>query len=88
VINKVLMQICAKVGGEPWAIDNLPFTRQPTIIIGLDVYNKNNRAIIGCCGTLNNTFTRYSSTVRIVPLGSDLSEQIGEAVAEVIGHVS
>ena len=26
ICNKILVQICAKVGGIPWAIDRLPFT--------------------------------------------------------------
>ena len=25
ICSKILIQICAKVGGEPWAIERLPF---------------------------------------------------------------
>jgi aubergine-like protein len=81
------MQICAKIGGEPWAVDNMPFTKQPTMVVGLDVYNKNGQSIIGCCSTLNSTFTRYSSTVKTAPLGSDYSQKISEAISESINHV-
>ncbi len=88
MVNKILMQICAKVGGEPWAVDNIPFTNQPTMIVGIDVYNKNGKSILGCCATLNSTFTRYSSTVKYVEQGSDLSGKIAEAVAESVRHVN
>jgi aubergine-like protein len=86
VVNKILIQICAKVGGEPWAIDKLPFTGAPTMVVGIDVYNKHGKTIIGCCGTTNRTFTKYVSVCKFQDQGEDLSEKIAECLTEVANH--
>jgi len=39
IISKVLIQMNAKVGGVPWAVDNLPFMKEPTMICGMDVFH-------------------------------------------------
>ncbi len=81
------MQICAKVGGEPWAVDNLPFTNNPTMVVGLDSYNKGEHTILGCCSTLNRSFTRYASIVKSVRQGADLSDDIADAIRDSIQEV-
>jgi aubergine-like protein len=86
VINKVLIQICAKVGGEPWAVDKFPFTGAPTMVVGIDVYNKNGKSIIGCCGTTNRTFTKYVSVCKTEDQGLDISGKIAECLIEVSAH--
>ncbi len=82
------MQICAKLGGEPWGIDNLPFTKVPTMIIGLDVYNKNGRSIVGCCASFNNRFTRYLSCVKDEEQGKPLDGIIRDCILEVVQMVN
>jgi aubergine-like protein len=81
------MQICAKVGGEPWAIDKIPFTNIPTMVVGIDVYNKSGKAIIGCCATFNNTFTKYASIVKTADQGDDLSGKVAECIQEGLANV-
>jgi len=39
IVNKILIQINAKIGGIPWAVDNLPFMDKPTMICGMDVFH-------------------------------------------------
>lgn len=39
IISKVLIQMNAKLGGTPWAVDNLPFMKEPTMICGMDVFH-------------------------------------------------
>jgi aubergine len=39
IINKVLIQIAAKIGGIPWTVDNLPFMDKPAMICGMDVFH-------------------------------------------------
>ena len=39
ICNNILMQICAKVGGIPWAIVGMPFTSEPTRVVGIDLKN-------------------------------------------------
>jgi len=86
VINKVLMQICAKIGGEPWAIDNMPFTGCPTMVVGIDQYNKDNKTIIGCCASYNRTFSKYLSSSALESQGNDLGNKIAECIVECAGH--
>lgn len=37
VVNKLIVQVVAKLGYIPWAIDDLPFNDKPTMIVGIDV---------------------------------------------------
>jgi aubergine-like protein len=82
VINKVLLQICAKVGGEPWAISEIPFTSEPTMVVGLDVYNKLGKTILGCCATINRNYTKYVSLAKADNQGADLSNLVAECITE------
>jgi len=31
--------MCAKIGGEPWAMTDLPYLDEMTMVCGMDVYN-------------------------------------------------
>jgi aubergine-like protein len=65
IVNKILIQICAKIGGEPWAIDNMPCTNQPTMVCGIDTFSKKGKdakTILGLTASFNRTFTKYFST--------------------------
>ena len=63
VINKVLIQICAKLDGEPWIINDLPYTSEPAMIISFCIY----KDIITSCGTYNITFSKYFSKTVTLP---------------------
>ena len=39
IVSKILIQMNAKVGGTPWAVDKLPFMTEPTMICGMDVFH-------------------------------------------------
>jgi len=39
IINKVLIQINAKIGGIPWTVDCLPLMSKPAMICGMDVFH-------------------------------------------------
>ena len=34
---RLMMQLCAKVGGEPWSITELPYFTRPTAVVGVHV---------------------------------------------------
>ena len=56
ICNKILIQICAKIGGEPWAVSDLPFFDRPTMICGMDTYKKlgvNGKSIMAVTASLN-----------------------------------
>lgn len=63
IINKVLMQMCAKVGGEPWAIDKMPFIDVPTCVVSIDFFEKSRCPIMSVCLSVNRTFSKYCSVV-------------------------
>ena len=81
------MQICAKVGGEPWAVDKMPFTSIPTMVVGLDIYKKSGKSIIGCCATFNNTFTKYISIAGTSDTDEGVHSEVSKCVGESIKHV-
>ena len=61
ICSKILIQICAKVGGEPWAISEMPFFDKPAMVCGIDVYHKlngqGNRSILAFCASMNKRAT-------------------------------
>lgn len=65
IVSKILIQINAKLGGIPWAVDNLPFMDQPTMICGLDVFHATNlgkKSVLALSASMNNSATTYWST--------------------------
>lgn len=40
ICNKILVQICAKIGGIPWTVSEMPFENMPTMVFGIDILNK------------------------------------------------
>ncbi|CAK75192.1 unnamed protein product (macronuclear) [Paramecium tetraurelia] len=66
IVNKILIQLNAKIGGTPWALDGMPdmFTNQPTMICGVDIFTKAGRkSQLAFCSTINRQFSRYYSQV-------------------------
>ncbi|CAD8139528.1 unnamed protein product [Paramecium octaurelia] len=62
ICNKLLVQICAKVGGTPWGISDLPFTDQPTMVCGMDVYHstaKGRKSMLSFVSTEDEFFSKY-----------------------------
>ena len=65
IISKVLIQMNAKLGGIPWAVDKLPFMDKPTMICGLDVFHAANlgkKSVLALAASMNNSATTYWST--------------------------
>lgn len=61
--------MCAKIGGEPWAIDKLPFLdTEPTMVCGMDVYTntsgKGAKPILAFCASMNPRATTFWSAAR------------------------
>lgn len=79
VVNKLLIQISSKVGGEPWAISKLPFTNYPTMICSFDI--KNDLNLLSFVATYNNTFTKY---IPITKVGGDYSKSLAECMQKAV----
>lgn len=63
ILTKLYIQVCAKIGGIPWAISEMPFSEKPAMVIGLDLQDKinNKQSIYSMVATVNNTFSAYWS---------------------------
>nr|BAA88525.1 PAP [Paramecium caudatum syngen 3]BAC23150.1 aubergine/piwi homologue [Paramecium caudatum] len=66
IVNKILIQLNAKVGGIPWALDGFPqqFQAKPTMICGVDIFSKHGKKNqLAFCSTTDKYFSRYYSQV-------------------------
>ena len=58
-------QICAKIGGIPWAVSELPFFDKRTMVCGLDAYHDGEDgllSVLGFVASYNRTCTKYWSS--------------------------
>lgn len=65
IVNKILIQITAKIGGIPWTVDKLPFMDKPTMICGMDVFHSTTlgkKSVLALTASINNSATKYFST--------------------------
>ena len=58
VFNKIIVQMCSKVGGTPWIIDNMPMRQTPLMIMSYSINSKN---VISSVGTCDNNFSVYNN---------------------------
>jgi len=87
IVNKILIQLCAKVGGTPWSIVNFPLSEKPTMIVGIDVFHQaplKKEYLLSYCGTMNKYFSRYWSTVSLHQSYEEVSIGVQEAVRNSI----
>ena len=85
VINKVMLQINAKVGGVPWALDALPYRNTECMVIGVDIFKKRGcHSVLGFCATMDKDFSRYGSFPKIIPPGVDIFAALKESTQEAI----
>ena len=88
IITKLLVQIGAKVGAVPWAIDDLPFASEPTMVVGIDSYSKNAGSkavpVYAMVATINNTFSTYWSNSIFGDGSLKMEDFIGNNLASAI----
>eukprot|EP00347_Sterkiella_histriomuscorum_P022394 403330644 len=85
ICNKILIQICAKIGGEPWAISDMPYFNKPTMICGMDVYHKigqGTKSILAVTASINQRATKYWSCARVQDEGQEISNILQEIMVE------
>lgn len=80
IVNKILIQINAKIGGIPWAVDNLPLMTRPSMICGMDVFHSTSlgkKSVLALTASMNQTATKYWSTSVIQDeLGQEASHSL------------
>ena len=72
--------MCAKIGGEPWAISEMPYFDDMTMVCGLDVYHNTaigKRSILAFCASYNQRATKFWSATRVQQnVGEELSNEL------------
>lgn len=87
-MNKILIQINAKIGGIPWTVDNLPFMDKPTMICGMDVFHSTalgKKSVLALTASTNNSATKYFSTAVIQSeLGQEASHTLNQGMVKAL----
>lgn len=80
ICSKILIQMCAKIGGEPWAMNELPFMDDKTMVCGMDVYHNTGQkanSILAFCASINQRATKFWSKAQIQSnVGEEISNQL------------
>jgi len=86
VVNKILIQICAKIGGEPWAIDNMPFTSKPTMVCSYEIYGVRDLKFpfLAFTATYNKNLTKYVTYLKTAATPADIEKEIRNCISEAI----
>lgn len=63
ICNKILMQLSTKLGGEPWAITDLPYFCNISMAIGIHV----TKTQVCVVSSINQTCSRYWSKAKDLP---------------------
>lgn len=80
IVNKILIQINAKIGGIPWTVDALPFMDKPTMVCGMDVFHSTalgKKSVLALTASINNSATKYFSS-------SVIQSEIGQEAAHTL----
>jgi len=81
VVNKLIMQINAKVGGTPWALENMPCGEIPTMVVGMDVFHKTNcPSVLGFVATTDPFFSKYTSVAKVNAPSEEVCSKLAECV--------
>ena len=59
IVSMMLIQTAGKLGMIPWALDELPFVDEPTMIIAFHKMSKGKSMIFSAVATSNETFSTY-----------------------------
>lgn len=81
IINKMLIQFEAKVGGTPWAMDRMPFTRAPSMVIGIDIFGKISGpgiSVAALVSTVDRHFSRYHTQSSFIKDQDNFVEEISK----------
>jgi aubergine len=83
VVNKLIMQINAKVGGVPWALNSVPFQGLSCMVIGIDVFSKRGAfGVLGFCATMDCRFSEYASFPKILSPGGEIFASLRQALQQ------
>lgn len=86
IVSKILIQINAKVGGIPWAVDALPLMQEkPTMICGMDVYHQTalgKKSVLGFVASVDPTATQFWSTSMVHEEGQEMAQALNSVACK------
>ncbi|XP_065507718.1 piwi-like protein 2 [Caloenas nicobarica] len=86
VVQKVLLQINCKLGGELWGVD-IPLKQ--LMVIGMDVYHghsKGLRSVIGFVASMNPVLTKWYSRVVFQMPHQEIADSLRLCLADALQH--
>jgi aubergine len=90
IVSKLLAQICAKIGGIPWTIEDLPFSDRRTMVCGLDVYHENEEnsiSMMGLVASYNRTVTKYWTATQVMDEpGQEVCHHLAPSLIDALNH--
>ena len=87
IINKMLIQFEAKVGGTPWAMDRMPFTKTPSMVIGIDIFGKIKSpgiCVTALISTVDRHFSRYHTQSGFIEDEASFLKEIGKMFKKAV----
>lgn len=87
IVSKILIQICAKIGGVPWTINEMPLLERPAMVCGLDVYHATHlgrKSVLGFCASFNNSATKYWSKSIVQDVGVEVSHHLQSLIDKAV----
>jgi aubergine-like protein len=85
VANKILIQICAKVGGVPWGIQ-MENIKNRTMVVGINVYEMSNVIYIACVASVNKEFTQFVTILKQIKAKLDDTKAIAIVLKQCIAE--
>lgn len=91
IVCKLVAQMCAKIGGIPWTVDDLPFFNERTMVCGLDVYHdtesENGISTYGFVASYNRTCTKFWPSSAVMPkAGDELCLKLKQVMIDALVH--
>ncbi|KAM9609187.1 piwi-like protein 2 isoform 2-T2 [Morphnus guianensis] len=86
VVQKVLLQLNCKLGGELWGVD-IPLKH--LMVIGMDVYHgrsKGMRSVIGFVASMNHILTKWYSRVVFQMPHQEIADSLQLCLADALQH--
>lgn len=85
IVGKVLIQICAKIGGIPWVIDDLPLLNEPTMICGTKMMKSVSEVtVLGFVASMNSTISNYWSKSSILSSEFEYEKELEESLTTAL----
>uniref|UniRef100_A0A8B9FUK3 Piwi-like protein 2 n=1 Tax=Amazona collaria TaxID=241587 RepID=A0A8B9FUK3_9PSIT len=86
VVQKVLLQMNCKLGGELWGVD-IPLKQ--LMVIGMDVYHNRSRgmrSVVGFVASMNHVLTRWYSRVVFQMPHQEIADSLRLCLADALQH--